>query len=117
MGCSASRLRRTRSGTVSPFFVPTGFLSAGILDLDKVGLSLAAPIPPPALLDGEKRIAGLGNGSGENILAADIDALAGGAAKFLIQRGRVAPGKLLYAADAKKLKIAEHGWSDGDQIL
>jgi hypothetical protein len=97
--------------------VLAGILAAGILDLDKAGLSPAAPIPPLALLGGEKRIAGLGNGGGENILTADIDALAGGAAKFLIQRGRVAPGKLLYAADAKKLKIAEHGWSDGDQIL
>jgi hypothetical protein len=117
MGCSASRLRRTRSGTVNPFFVAAALLAAGILDLDKAGLSLAAPIPPLTLLGGEKRIAGLGNGGGENILAADVDALAGGAAEFLIQRGGVAPGKLLYAADAKKLKIAEHGWSDGDQIL
>jgi hypothetical protein len=85
--------------------------------LDKAGLSPTAPIPPLTLLGGEKRIAGLGNGGGENILAADIDALAGGAAKFQIKLCRILTGKMLYAANAKKLKIAEHGWSDGDQVL
>jgi hypothetical protein len=117
MGCSASRLRRTRSGTVNPFFLAAAFLAECFLDLDKAGLSPAAPIPPLALRGREKRIAGLGNGGGENILAADIDALAGGAAKFQIKLCRILTGKMLYAANAKKLKIAEHGWSDGNQVL
>jgi hypothetical protein len=78
------------------------------------GLSLAAPEPPLALLGGKKRIAGLCHSGGEDILAADIDPLASGAAKFLIQLCRILAGKLLHAMDAKKLKIPEHGWSHGD---
>ena len=97
------------SGTVSPVFLAAGFLGAGI-----TGLSLTAPVPPLALLGGKKRITGLGYGGGEDILAADIDALAGGAAKFLVEPGWISPGKLFHAVDAEKLKIAEHGWSDGD---
>jgi hypothetical protein len=86
-----------------------GFLAAGI-----AGLSLTAPVPPLALLGRKKRIAGLGYGGREYVLAADIDVLAGGAAEFLVESGRILPGKLFHAVDAEKLKIAEHGWSDGD---
>jgi hypothetical protein len=80
-------------------------------------LAPAAPVPPLALLGGKKRIAGLGYGSGKDVLAADIDALAGGTAEFLVEPGRVLPSKLFHAADAKKLKIAQHGRPNGDQIL
>jgi hypothetical protein len=78
------------------------------------GLPLAAPIPPLALLSGKKRVAGLGHSGGEDVLAADIDALTGGAAELLVKPRWILPGKLLYAANAEKLKIAEHGWSNGD---
>jgi len=86
-----------------------GFLVAGI-----AGLSLAAPVPPLALLSRKKRIASLGYGGGEYVLAADINALAGGATEFLVEPGWILPGKLFHALNAEKLKIAEHGWSDGD---
>jgi len=88
------------------------FLAAGI-----TGPSLATPVPPLALLGGKQRIAGLGHGGGEGVQAADIDPRARGAAEFLVEPGRILPGKLLYAADAEKLKIPERGWSDRDQIL
>src|SRR5580765_1435419 len=107
MGCSASRLSRTRSGTVS-----SRFLTAGI-----ACLSLPAPVPPLALIGGKKRVARLGHGSRENILAADIHALAGNAAQFLIEAGRVLAGKLFHAADAEQFKIAQHGGTNGDQIF
>jgi hypothetical protein len=66
------------------------------------------------LLGGKKRIAGLGYGSRKDVLAADIDTLAGGAAELLIKPGWILPGKLLDAADAENFEIAEHGWPDGD---
>jgi hypothetical protein len=72
---------------------------------------------PLALVGRKKRVAGLGHGGGKNVLATDIDALAGGATEFLVEPGWILPGKLLNAADAEKLKVAEHGWSNGDQVL
>jgi len=77
-------------------------------------LSLAAPVPPLALVSRKKRIASLGYSGGEDILAADIDVLAGGAAEFLVEPGWILPSQLFHALNAEKLKIAEHGWSDGD---
>src|SRR4051812_47336445 len=109
MGCSASRLSSTRSGTVSPAFFVARFLCGVLLAAGIAGLSLAAPVPPLALLGREKWVAGLCYGGRENVLAADIDALAGGAAEFPIQLYRIALRKLLDAADAEQLKIAEHG--------
>jgi hypothetical protein len=73
------------------------------------GLSLAAPIPPLALLGRKKRITGLRDCGGKDVLAADIDALTGDAAEFLVEPRWILAGKLLHAADAEKLKIAEHG--------
>jgi hypothetical protein len=73
------------------------------------GLSLAAPVPPLALFGGQKRIARLCHSRGEDVLAADIDALAGGATEFLVEPGGILARKLLHAADAEKLKVAEHG--------
>jgi hypothetical protein len=70
-----------------------------------------------ALLGGKKRIACLGNSGGKDVLAADIDALAGGAAESPIEPDRISPGKLFHAAHAKQLKIAQHGWPNGDQVL
>jgi hypothetical protein len=76
------------------------------------GLSLAAPIPPLALVGRKKRIACLRHCGGEDILATDIHALAGGATEFLVEPSRILAGKLLNAADTEKLKIAEHCWPD-----
>jgi hypothetical protein len=70
-----------------------------------------------ALLDGKKRIARLGHSGGEDVLAADIDALAGGAAELLVEPGRISPGKLFHAVDANQLKIAQHGRPNGNQVL
>jgi len=80
-------------------------------------LSQAAPVPPLALIGGKKRIACLGHGGGKDVLAADIDALAGGAAEFPVEPGRISAGKLFHAADAEQLKIAQHGRPNGDQVL
>src|SRR6185312_12313549 len=114
MGCSASRLSSTRSGTVSPAVFVARFLGKVVLAAGIAGLSLAAPIPPLALLGREKRVAGLSYGGRENVLTADIDPLAGGAAELLIQLRRVALRKLLDRANPQKLKIANHGWPDRD---
>jgi hypothetical protein len=88
------------------------FLFAGI-----GSLSLTAPIPPLASPGRKKWIAGLGYSGGKDVLAAYIDLLASSSAKFLIKLCGILAGKLLHAADAKKLKTAEHGWSYRDQIL
>jgi hypothetical protein len=77
-------------------------------------LSQAAPVPPPALLGGKKRVAGVSHGGGKNVLATDIDTLAGGAAEFLVKPGGILAGELFHAADAEQLKIAQHGRSHGD---
>src|SRR6267142_6351555 len=114
MGCSARRLSSTRSATVRSVFLALRVLAAGFLNSDIAGLSLAAPIPPLALLGGKKRVACLGHGGGKDILATDIDGLAGGATEFLVEPGRILPSKLLNAANAETLKIAEHGWSNGN---
>src|SRR4029077_6238061 len=82
-----------------------------------VGFPLPAPRPPLALLGRKQRIAGLSYGRGEDVLAADVDALAGNAAELLIEPGRVLPGKLLDAADTEKLEVAQHGRADGDQVM
>jgi hypothetical protein len=75
-------------------------------------LSLAAPVPPLALLGRKKWVAGLRYGGRENVLAADIDTLAGGAAELLIEFYRIALRKLLYRANPQKLEITKHGWPD-----
>src|SRR5258707_5714529 len=79
IGCSASRLSKTRSGMVS-----SRFLAAGM-----ARFPLPAPVPPLALLGREQRIAGLSYGRREDVLAADVDALAGDAAELLIKVGWV----------------------------
>src|SRR4051812_23255298 len=112
MGCSASRLSSTRSGTVSPAFFVARFLCGVLLAAGIAGLSLAAPVPPLALLGGKKRVAGLRYGGRENVLTADIDALADGAAECPIQLYRIALRKLFDRANPQKLKIANHGWPD-----
>jgi hypothetical protein len=82
-----------------------------------MGLPLMAPIPPLALLGREQRVAGLRYGRGEDVLAADVDALAGNAAELSIEPGRVLPGELCNVTDAEKLEVAQHGRANGDQVL
>jgi hypothetical protein len=74
-----------------------------------------APIPPLALLGRKKRIACLGHSGREDVLAADINALAGQSAELLIQLSGILASKLVHAANPEKLKIAEHGWPYGNQ--
>src|SRR5689334_19596551 len=100
MGCSESRLSSTRSGTVRP-----RFLSA------MARLALPAPVPPLALLRRKQRIARLLDRRGEDVLAADVDALAGHGAELPVEARRIAPGQLLHAADAQDLEVPQHGRS------
>src|SRR5579863_257916 len=75
MGRSASRLSRTRSGVVM-----LCFLAAAI-----VRLSLPAPIPPLALIEGQERIASLGHGRTISIQTADVLRFAGDLAYLLVK--------------------------------
>src|SRR5262249_4011430 len=107
MGCSASRLNSTRSATVRPRF----------LDAGMVCFPLPAPVPPLALLGGQQRVARLGHGCREHVLAANVDALAGNAAELAVKPDRFLPGEMLYVANAEQFKVAQHGWADGDEVL
>jgi hypothetical protein len=70
-----------------------------------------------ALLGRKQRIAGLRYGRGEDVLAADVNALAGKAAELTIEPGRVLPGQLCNVTDAEKLEVTQHGRANGDQVL
>src|SRR5262249_42964745 len=107
MGCSASRLNSTRSATVRPRF----------LDARMVCFPLPAPVPPLALLGGQQRIARLGHGCREHVLAANVDAPAGNAAELAVEARPVFPGKLLDAANAEQVKVAHPGRAGGYEVL
>jgi hypothetical protein len=62
------------------------------------------------LLGRKKRVTGLRDSCGKDVPATDVDALAGGPAEFLIKLCWILAGKLFYAADAEKFKIAKHRW-------
>src|SRR5438270_6083448 len=106
MGCSASRLSSTRSGTVSSRFL-----------LPMACLALPAPVPPLALPGRKQRIAGLRHGRGKYVLAADIDPLSGQDAELAIHPGRVLPRQLFHAANAELFEVAQHGRTHRDQVL
>src|SRR5580692_4548083 len=95
MGRSASKLSRTRSGVVS---VPCLFFGMAFL-------SAAAPIPPLAFFRGEQRIARLGYGGLERVEAADVDALAGDAAKLFVHFAGILARELADGADFQQLEI------------
>jgi hypothetical protein len=80
-------------------------------------LSAAAPVPPLAFFRGEQRVASLGYGGLEGVEAADVDALAGDAAKFFVHFSGILAGELADGADFQQLEIAEHGGAHGNQIL
>jgi hypothetical protein len=77
-------------------------------------LSQAAPVPPLALLSRKQRVACLSYGGGENVLAADIDALPCDSAELLIKPCWTLPRKVFHAADTEQFKVAEHGWPHRD---
>src|SRR6476620_6564717 len=106
MGCSASRLSSTRSGTVSSRFL-----------FPMSRLAPAAPVPPLALLRRKQRIAGLRHGRGKYVLAADIDPLPGQDAELAIQPHGVLPCQLFHAANAELFEVAQHGRTHRDQVL
>src|SRR5262245_32344620 len=107
MGCSASRPSSTRSGTVRPRCLGTGL----------TGLPLPAPIPPLALFGRQQRIARLLHRRRKDILAADVDSLSSNAAELPVKRGGIFAGQLLHTLNTEKLKIAQHGRADRDEIL
>jgi hypothetical protein len=53
----------------------------------------------------------------KDILATDVNALAHNAAEFVVEPGWILPGQLFDASNPEKLKVPQHGWSDGNQIL
>ena len=80
-------------------------------------LSAAAPIPPLAFFGGEQRVTGLGYGGLEGVKAADVDALAGDAAKFFVHFAGILARELADGADFQQLEIAEHSGPNGNQVL
>jgi hypothetical protein len=80
-------------------------------------LSAAAPIPPLAFFGGEQRVASLGYGGLECVEAADVDALAGDAAKFFVHLAGIPARELADGADVQQFEIAKHGGANGNQIL
>jgi hypothetical protein len=80
-------------------------------------LSAAAPVPPLTFFCGQRRVASLGYGGLEGIEAADVDALAGDAAKFFVHFAGILARELADGADFQQLEIAEHSGADGNQIL
>ena len=68
-------------------------------------LSAAAPIPPLAFFRGEQRIARLGYGGLERVEAADVDALAGDAAKLFVHFAGILARELADGADFQQLEI------------
>jgi hypothetical protein len=69
------------------------------------------------LIGGKERIARLGHGGKENVLAADVHGLRGNATEFLIQPRGTLAGKLLHGMNAQKLKVAQHGRPNGDEVF
>ena len=80
-------------------------------------LPAAAPIPPLAFFRGEQRVAGLGHGGLEGVEAADVDALAGDAAKFFVHLAGILARELADGADFQQLEIPKHGGADGNQVV
>jgi hypothetical protein len=80
-------------------------------------LPAAAPVPPLTFFRGQRRVASLGYGGLEGVEAADVDALAGDAAKFFVQLAGILARELADGADLQQLEIAEHGGANRNQIL
>jgi hypothetical protein len=70
-----------------------------------------------ALLSRQKRIARLGHSGMKDILATNVNALAHNAAELVVEPGWVLPGQLFDASNPEKLKVPQHGWPDGNQVL
>src|ERR1700676_276923 len=109
MGRSASKLSNTRSGVVSVNRLPFRILH-------RFTLSLAAPIPPLALLHGKPRVTRLRHRRAKNVEAANVLVLRSHAAQLLIESIRILPRQLRHAAYPQDFKIAQHGRTDGNQI-
>jgi hypothetical protein len=62
-------------------------------------------------------VARLGYRGLKGVKTADINALAGEAAKFFVHFARILAGELADGVNAQHFEIAEHGWADGNQIL
>src|SRR5579863_1166790 len=107
MARSARRLSNTRSGVVrgASFLARIAFLS------------LAAPIPPVALLRGKPGILGLRHSGGEGVQAADVDMLLQDTAEFIVKFPGILTCKLGNGADAQQLEIPQHGGANGCQVL
>src|SRR5215471_1713798 len=118
MGCSASRLSRTRSGVVRfrVLLLGMGRLPALRLARRSRALPLAAPVPPMALGGRETGIARLRHGGGEGVEHAGIRALAGYPTEPLVKMAGLLAGKLRHAADAQPPKIPQHGRPNGDEV-
>jgi hypothetical protein len=80
------------------------------------GLSFAAPIPPLTFISGKTRVARLGDGGVECVQDAGILVLAGEALEACVHFLGVLFGELGNGMDAQAIEIAEHRWTDGDEI-
>src|SRR6476660_43311 len=106
IGRSASRLSRTRSGVVS-----SRLLAVGI-----ARFPLPAPIPPLAFFQRKLRISRLRHRGLEDVQATDVLRFPGLDAELLIQLLRIAAGELSHRLDPKKLEVADHRRTHGNQI-
>lgn len=83
----------------------------------RVGLALAAPIPPLAFLDREARVARLSDNSVEGVENARVLAVAGEPLEARVHFGGILSGKLADGTDAEQVEVPEHSGADGDKVV
>src|SRR5579862_1105141 len=106
MGRSASKLSSTKSGVVNPRFSAPAIAC----------LSSAAPVPPLALFQRQKRIPCLRYRRAKNIQTADVLRLPFDSTQLLIKLLGISPRKLRHAGNPEQLEITQHGRPNRNQV-
>jgi hypothetical protein len=81
-----------------------------------VFLPQAAPIPPLTFFRGQQRVASLGYRGLKGVETANVNVLAGEAAKFFVHFMGILARELADGANAQHFEIAKHGGADGNQV-
>lgn len=96
---------------------PADFASRDAVPLRNVfRFPLAAPIPPLAFLSRKAWVARLCDSSMECVQDTRVLVLAGNSFKSRIHFLGIPLGQLGYGADAETVEVAEHRWSDGNEV-